>query len=151
MSADLAPDKLRGAGFPEADIHILPLGETASFVARYRGDATGGRPVLLTAHMDVVTAKPEEWERDPFTLIEENGYFFGRGTSDINLTSTGARPSLRSERAGFVQSLIVVEVHVSLTGGTWGSPSEHVAVINVFRPVRVSGAGDLSSRGKWLR
>ena len=75
--------KLRAAGFPEEDIHILPLGETASFVARYRGDGSGGRPILLTAHMDVVTANPEEWERDPFTLIEENGYFFGRGTLDI--------------------------------------------------------------------
>ena len=35
------------------------------------------------AHMDVVTAKPEDWQRDPFKLIEENGYFFGRGTEDI--------------------------------------------------------------------
>ena len=49
---------------------------------RYRGNGRGGKPILLLAHMDVVTAKPEEWQRDPFTLIEENGYFFGRGTLD---------------------------------------------------------------------
>jgi acetylornithine deacetylase/succinyl-diaminopimelate desuccinylase-like protein len=76
-------EKLLAAGFPERDIHILPLGETASLVARYRGDGSGGRPILLAAHMDVVTANPEDWERDPFTLIEDSGYFFGRGTADI--------------------------------------------------------------------
>ena len=28
-------------------------------------------------------AKREDWTRDPFTLIEEDGYFYGRGTSDM--------------------------------------------------------------------
>jgi acetylornithine deacetylase/succinyl-diaminopimelate desuccinylase-like protein len=80
-------------GFPAADVHVLPLGETASLVVRYRGDGSGGRPIDLIAHMDVVTANRAEWERDPYRLIEENGYFFGRGTSDVKqevalLTST---------------------------------------------------------------
>jgi len=94
---------LETAGFPREDLHILPLGETASFVARYRGDGSGGRPVLLMAHMDVVTANPEEWERDPFTLIEENGYYFGRGTADIkgDLTAIVAT-FVRLKREGFV-------------------------------------------------
>jgi acetylornithine deacetylase/succinyl-diaminopimelate desuccinylase-like protein len=93
----------RDAGFPESDIHILSLGETASLVVRYRGDGSGGRPILLVAHMDVVTANPADWERDPFTLVEENGYFFGRGTADIKgevalITTT----FLRLRREGFV-------------------------------------------------
>lgn len=75
--------EFRAAGFPESDIHILPLGETASLVVRYRGDGSGGKPILLMAHMDVVTAKREDWQRDPFTLTEENGFFYGRGTFDI--------------------------------------------------------------------
>ena len=75
-------DRFRQAGFAESDVHILPVGETASLVVRYRGDGRGGKPILLLAHMDVVTAKPEEWERDPFTLIEENGFFYGRGVID---------------------------------------------------------------------
>ena len=102
MAAYLA-GKLRDAGFPEGDIHILPLGETASFVARYRGDGSGGRPILLAAHMDVVTAKSEEWERDPFTLIEENGYFFGRGTTDMKAdVSAIITTFIRLKREGFV-------------------------------------------------
>jgi acetylornithine deacetylase/succinyl-diaminopimelate desuccinylase-like protein len=82
MAAYLAGE-FRTAGFPEADIHIFPLGETASMVVRYRGDGSGGKPILLMAHMDVVTAKREEWQRDPFALVEEKGFFFGRGTFDV--------------------------------------------------------------------
>jgi acetylornithine deacetylase/succinyl-diaminopimelate desuccinylase-like protein len=50
---------------------------------RYRGDGTGGKPILMLSHMDVVTAKREDWVRDPYTLTEENGFFYGRGTFDI--------------------------------------------------------------------
>jgi acetylornithine deacetylase/succinyl-diaminopimelate desuccinylase-like protein len=82
MARHLA-EQFRAAGFPAEDIHVLPLGDTASLVVRYAGDGTGGRPIVLLAHMDVVVAKREDWTRDPFTLVEENGYFFGRGTSDI--------------------------------------------------------------------
>ena len=93
--------KFREAGFPESDIHIVPLGETASMVVRYSGDGSGGKPILLLAHMDVVPAKREDWERDPFTLVEENGFFFGRGSSDDKagvaaLTSTFLR--LKAEK-----------------------------------------------------
>jgi acetylornithine deacetylase/succinyl-diaminopimelate desuccinylase-like protein len=100
--ANYLADEFRKAGFPASDVHVLPLGETASLVVRYRGDGSGGRPILLLAHMDVVTAKPEEWERDPYTLIEENGFFYGRGTIDNKqgvalLTST----FLQLKKAGF--------------------------------------------------
>jgi acetylornithine deacetylase/succinyl-diaminopimelate desuccinylase-like protein len=102
MAAFLAGE-FRAAGFPEADIHIFPLGETASMVVRYRGNGTGGKPILLMAHMDVVTAKREEWQRDPFALVEENGFFFGRGTFDIKggLTCEAAT-FLRLKAEGFV-------------------------------------------------
>src|SRR5262245_19031953 len=103
-------DEFRRGGFPESDIHIVPLGETASLVVRYRGDGSGGRPILLLAHMDVVTAKPEEWQRDPYKLVEENGFFFGRGTLDNKqgvtaLTSTFLR--LRKEGSVPTRDLII--------------------------------------------
>ena len=104
--AEYLAGEFRAAGFPAEDIHVLPFkGEgdrTASLVVRYRGK--GGqkaRPILLMAHMDVVAAKREDWQRDPYTLIEENGYFFGRGTYDdkqgvVALTSTFLR--LKAEK-----------------------------------------------------
>ena len=83
MAAYLA-EQFRAAGFPTEDIHILPHGETAAFVVRYRGDGTSGRKaILLLAHMDVVTAKRQDWQRDPFQRVEENGFFYGRGTYDV--------------------------------------------------------------------
>ncbi len=79
------------AGFYENEVrllpHTLPTGEeVASLVVRYRGNGLSGKkPILLIAHMDIVDAIPSDWERDPFTLIEEDGYFFGRGTLDNKL------------------------------------------------------------------
>jgi acetylornithine deacetylase/succinyl-diaminopimelate desuccinylase-like protein len=81
--ADYLAKRFVAGGFPAADVHVLPLGETASLVVRYRGNGHGGRPIDLIAHMDVVTANRADWERDPYRLIEENGYFFGRGTADV--------------------------------------------------------------------
>lgn len=102
---DYLAGQFRAAGFPQADIHVLPLGETASLVVRYRGNGSGGKPIALMAHMDVVTAKPEDWQRDPFTLIEENGYFYGRGTSDVkDGVATLASTFLRLKSEGFVPS-----------------------------------------------
>src|SRR6185312_7058878 len=74
--------KLESAGFAKSDIEVTPVGETAALVAHYRGSGKG-KPILLSAHMDVVAANPKDWSRDPFTLIEENGYLYGRGTSDM--------------------------------------------------------------------
>lgn len=100
---DYLTAKFRAAGFPAEDIHVVPHGETAALVVRYRGTGKSGKPILFMAHMDVVTAKPEDWERDPFTLIEENGYFFGRGTLDIKSeVALLSQTFLRLKRAKFV-------------------------------------------------
>ncbi len=109
-------DVFLDAGFDRADVHLLPRTistgeEVASLVVRYRGNGLSGRkPILLLAHMDIVDANPSDWERDPFTLIEENGYFFGRGTLDnklgiVSLTSAFVR--LRQEGFTPTRDLII--------------------------------------------
>jgi acetylornithine deacetylase/succinyl-diaminopimelate desuccinylase-like protein len=82
--ANYLAGQFRAAGFPADDISIIPFEQihSAALVVRYRGDGSGGRPILLLAHMDVVTAHRADWERDPFTMVEENGYFYGRGAFD---------------------------------------------------------------------
>src|SRR5689334_14591452 len=74
--------RLKAAGFPDADIFVGGAIPTkGNVVVRYRG--TGKRrPILLLAHIDVVEAKPEDWSMDPFTFVEKDGYFYGRGTGD---------------------------------------------------------------------
>lgn len=82
MASYLA-ETLKAGGVPAADIVTLPLDETVAMLVRLpaAGKPTA-KPILFSAHMDVVDARPEDWTRDPFKLIEENGYFFGRGTTD---------------------------------------------------------------------
>src|SRR5262245_21834669 len=70
--ANYLAERFRAAGFPAEDVHVLPLNDTAGLLVRYRGDGSGGRPVLMIAHMDVVPAHRSDWQRDPFTLVEEN-------------------------------------------------------------------------------
>lgn len=77
--------RLREAGMPAGDIHVLAAPEhpkEGSLVAVLRGSDPALQPMLLLAHVDVVEAKREDWTRDPFTLIEEDGYFYARGTFD---------------------------------------------------------------------
>ncbi|HYD87650.1 MAG TPA: M20/M25/M40 family metallo-hydrolase [Vitreimonas sp.] len=80
--ANFLAEHFRAGGFAADDVRIITANDTAGLLVRYRGDGSGGRPILLLAHMDVVPARREEWERDPFTMVEENGFFFGRGTLD---------------------------------------------------------------------
>jgi acetylornithine deacetylase/succinyl-diaminopimelate desuccinylase-like protein len=74
--------RLLAAGFPAADVRVLAASpKRGNLVARLRG--TGKRrPILLVAHLDVVEAKREDWTTDPYKLVEKDGYFYGRGTSD---------------------------------------------------------------------
>lgn len=106
--ADYLARQFLEAGFDAEDVHVLPQTlstgeEAASLVVRYRGNGLSGRkPVLLIAHMDVVDAIRSDWERDPFTLIEEDGYFFGRGTLDNKMgISTLTTTFMRLKREGF--------------------------------------------------
>jgi len=54
-----------------------------SVVARLRGDGTGGPPLLLLSHLDVVPAPAELWTHDPFAADVADGYVWGRGAVDM--------------------------------------------------------------------
>ena len=75
--------RLFNAGFPKEDVHIINSdANVANVVARLRGRTPGARGVLLMAHLDVVPARREDWSVDPWTFLERDGWFYGRGTSD---------------------------------------------------------------------
>ena len=85
-AAEAMAGRFLAAGFPAADVQIVgPADKPAkhNLVVRYRGRAGSTmKPLLLLAHLDVVAANRADWPRDPFKLVEEGGYFLGRGTSD---------------------------------------------------------------------
>jgi len=84
--ADKVEAHLRKAGFGDAQITRFAVPEApkeGGIVAVLPGTSKTLKPILLLGHLDVVVAKREDWTRDPYTLIEEGGYFYGRGTSDM--------------------------------------------------------------------
>jgi acetylornithine deacetylase/succinyl-diaminopimelate desuccinylase-like protein len=98
-AARAVAQRLLAAGFPAKDVVIAgPSPQRQNLVARLRG--TGARPpILLLAHLDVVEARREDWSLDPFTLTEKDGYFYGRGTSDIkDMAAIFAQTLIRLKR-----------------------------------------------------
>ncbi|HWT12554.1 MAG TPA: M20/M25/M40 family metallo-hydrolase [Allosphingosinicella sp.] len=92
-------ERFRAAGLTEVAIH--PHDDTASLVLRWPAERPSGRKaILLMAHMDVVEARREDWSRDPFRLVEEEGYFYGRGTLDNKAGVAAVTTALLRLRAG---------------------------------------------------
>lgn len=84
-AAEKMAARLRAAGLPESQVTLFAAPDhpkEGGLVAVYPGASRALKPLLAIAHLDVVEAKREDWTRDPFTLVEENGYFYGRGSLD---------------------------------------------------------------------
>jgi acetylornithine deacetylase/succinyl-diaminopimelate desuccinylase-like protein len=96
---------LKSAGFEDKDITLFSVPEhpkEGGVVAVLAGRSRTAKPILLLGHLDVVEAKREDWVRDPFTLIEENNYFFGRGTSDMKaMDATWVDALMRFKHSGY--------------------------------------------------
>src|SRR5258708_13659203 len=85
LAAERLAARLKTAGFPDSDLHPFAAPDhpkEGGLVAVYPGRDPKLKAILLLAHIDVVEAKREDWTRDPFTLVEENGSFYARGASD---------------------------------------------------------------------
>lgn len=101
--AQYLADELLAAGFAAEDIEVVPKPPFAALIARYRGAlGSNKKPILLLGHMDVVEANAEDWERPPFTLTQDDKYFYARGSDDnkfgvAQLTST----FIRLKKEGF--------------------------------------------------
>lgn len=75
--------RLKAFGFPDSDVVVLENApKKGNLIVRLRGRNTGKKPILLLSHHDVVEAKAEDWTLPPFTFIEKDGTFFGRGVAD---------------------------------------------------------------------
>jgi len=85
LAAERMAARLKSAGFADADMHPFAVPDhpkEGGLVAIYPGRDPKLKAILLLAHIDVVEAKREDWVRDPFKLVEENGFFYARGAVD---------------------------------------------------------------------
>src|SRR3569833_1730833 len=96
---------LKSAGFQDEDITLFSVPEhpkEGGIVAVLAGTSKTAQPILLLGLLDVAEAKRADWTRDPFTLVEENGYFFGRGTADMKaMDATWVDAMMRFKRGGY--------------------------------------------------
>ena len=124
--------EFKKGGFDEKDIHVLEMEGTAALVVRYRGDGSLGKmPISISAHMDVVDAMRDDWARDPFTLVEEDGYFFGRGTVDDKLGMTAVVASfLRLKSEGWIPGRDLI---IAFSGDEETGMTTTKALVNEFR------------------
>ncbi len=92
------------AGFPKADVHLLgPDPRKMNLVVRMRAAGqTTEKPVLFLCHMDVVQALRSDWHTDPFQFVEQDGYYYGRGTQDMKDSDAALVATfLRLHREGY--------------------------------------------------
>jgi acetylornithine deacetylase/succinyl-diaminopimelate desuccinylase-like protein len=81
-AAERVREFLLAAGYAADDVVVAGSEpRRGNLVARLRGRGAG-KPVLFLAHLDVVPALREDWTTDPYSLVEKDGYFYGRGTTD---------------------------------------------------------------------
>jgi acetylornithine deacetylase/succinyl-diaminopimelate desuccinylase-like protein len=157
-AAEAMAKRFRAAGFPESDIKIvIPPGKPTkgNLVVRLRG--RGGpnapKPILLLAHLDVVAALRSDWPRDPFTLVEENAFFHGRGTSDDKaMSSIFVANMIRYKQQNFRPSrdIILALTADEESGDSNGAEflaKEHRDLIDAAFAINEGGGGTLTGSG----
>src|SRR3989442_9586997 len=149
--------RLVAAGFAAADVRVLigPDSTHASLVARYRGAAPGKRPLLALAHLDVVPARRADWSTDPFSFVERDGWFYGRGTNDDKAgVAILVTDLIRLKRGGVTPDrhiVILLEVDEETAGDCvqWLLAQHRDLIDAEFPPNTHAGGGGLR-RGRTL-
>ena len=98
-AARLVADRFIAGGWPAADVEVVGGSpKHQNVVVRWRATAPTAKPVLFMSHLDVVDAKREDWDSDPFVLREKDGYLYGRGVLDDKAAVAGWTVGLLSLR-----------------------------------------------------
>ncbi len=149
-AAQAMADRLLAAGFAAEDVQVIvPAPRKGNLVATYRGRDLGLKPLLLLAHIDVVEADPADWTLDPFTFIEQDGYFYGRGTSDDkDEAAIHVANFIRLKEEGFVPDRdIVIALTADEEGGTHNGVSylleNHRDLIDAEYALNEGGGGSI--------
>ena len=153
-AAEAMAAQLKAAGFAAEDMHVLgPNPRKGNLVVRMRG--TGARkPILLLAHLDVVEAKREDWSFDPFKFLEQDGYYYGRGTSDDKaMAAIFVANLIRFKQEGFKPDRdIIVSLTADEEGGDFNGVDwllkNHRALIDADFGLNEGGGGAMRNGKK---
>ena len=148
--------RFRDAGFPESDIQVLGPSSNdrkKNVVVRLHGSGKH-KPVLLIGHLDVVEARREDWTTDPFKFVEQEGYYYGRGTSDMKDGDAIMSATLiRMKKEGYVPSRdIILAMTADEEGGAFNGVDwlvkNHRELVDAEFVLNHDGGGVLADHGK---
>ena len=160
LAAEKMAAHLKAAGYPDADLHPFSVPDhpkEGGLVAILHGSDSKAKAVLLLGHLDVVEARRADWTRDPFTLIEESGYFYGRGTADMKAqVAAWVDTMVRLKQEGFKPRRSIKmaltcgeETSTAFNGAGWLASHER-ALIDAEFALNEGGGGRLDAKGKPL-
>jgi len=149
--------RLRAAGLAPENVQVLTVPEKpkeGSLVAVYPGTSRSAKPILLLGHIDVVEANRADWERDPFTLVEENGYFYARGSADDKAMSAVwadmlvrfAEEGYRPKRTVKLALTCGEETDTAFNGANWLAQNRRELIDAAFA-LNEGGGGDTDGKG----
>src|SRR5471032_2109795 len=160
LAAQRMAARLRTAGYPDGDLRVfVPEGhpKEGGLLAVLHGSDSKAKAILMLAHIDVVEAKREDWTRDPFTLIEEDGYFYGRGTSDMKAQAAIWVDNLIRYREEHYKPKCTIkmaltcgeETNTALNGAGWLATNARAAIDAEFA-LTEGVDGDLDAQGRHI-
>lgn len=161
VAAERMAKRLKAGGFKDSELQIIvPPGgpKKGNLVARLKGDGSK-KPLLLLAHIDVVEANREDWERDPFKLVEENGMFYARGASDDKAMASSFVNNMllyKKEKLPLKRDIVMAltcdeELVPSKFDGAEYLVNHHRALIDAEIVLNEGGGGLLDKEGKPVR
>lgn len=157
-AAQLAVDHLAAAGMARENLHLLIAPghpEEGNLVAVFPGrDGKAKAATLMLAHLDVVEARREDWVRDPFTLVEEDGWFYARGAFDakslaaiwVDTLARFARDGTRPRRTLKLALTCGEETNGAFNGAEWLA-SQHRDLIDADFALNEGGGGKADENG----
>ncbi len=158
LAAERMAARLKAAGFADSQLTLFATPEhpkEGGLVAVYPGTSNTVKPLLLIAHIDVVEARREDWERDPFTLVEENGYFYARGVADTKaLAAVWVDALIRFKQQGYAPKRTIKvaltcgeETNGAFNGVEWLAANRRELIDAEFA-LNEGGGGDSDGKGK---
>jgi acetylornithine deacetylase/succinyl-diaminopimelate desuccinylase-like protein len=158
LAAQRMAAHLRTAGFKPSEITLFTdpaHPKEGGLVAVLPGRDPKAKAVLLLAHLDVVEAKRADWTRDPFKLVEENGYFYARGASDDKSFASIWTDAMARFRADHYQPKRTIkmaltcgeETTYAFNGADWLAKNKR-ALIDAEFALNEGGGGTSDGHGK---
>jgi len=156
--ADKIATRFKAAGFTDSQVtpfrdDKLPL--DGGLVVSFPGTSKTAKAMLLLGHIDVVNARREDWVRDPFRFIEEDGYFYGRGVADMKaLDAIWIDTLIRYRAEGYRPKRTIKlaltcgeESGARMNGAQWLAENKPALIAAGFA-LNEGGGGDTDGKGK---